>query len=111
MEVRLTRNDRPTLPTSPFAPITSLFLVPGDSDLHAMLIEAHALIEECPRLVMAVEEDLDRHALRKKAARVADAQWEASRTALLPGMPEPLRTRTSRSRSCKVVHALRATWF
>ncbi len=86
----MTRNDCLTVPASPFSPISQLFLVPpGDSDLRAFLGEAHTLIEASPRLVDAVETDLDRHALRKKAARVADARWLAKRTAPLPGLPEP----------------------
>lgn len=77
------------LPASPFSPIAPLFLQPVDSDLYAFLEEVHALIQQFPPLVGAVEHDLDAHGLRKKAIRVADAQWYADRTLLLPGMPEP----------------------
>ena len=70
------------LPLSPFATITQLFLTPVDSDLRAFLEEAHALITQCPSLVDAVEADLDRHALNKKATRLADKQWLAQRSAL-----------------------------
>lgn len=82
-------DSRPGLPHSPFAPIVPLFLTPVDSDLHTFLEEAHALIAQFPRLVDAVEADLDQHALRKKALRAADAQWLANRTAQLPGLPAP----------------------
>lgn len=81
----LTRTERPTLPTEPFAPVMPLFLAPVDSDLLAFLVESHALLESCPRLVAAVESDLDRHGLRKKELRVADARWVAEHSLPLPG--------------------------
>lgn len=68
----------PAVPTSPFAPVTALFLTPADSDLREVLEQAHALIESCPALVDLVEADLETHALRKKALRVADKEWLAS---------------------------------
>ena len=77
------------LPLSPFATITQLFLTPVDSDLRAFFEEAHALITQCPSLVDAVEADLDRHALNKKATRLADKQWLVQRSALLPGLVTP----------------------
>jgi len=85
----LTHGLDPRLPPSPFSPIAPLFLEPVDSDLYAFLEEVHALIQQFPSLLEAVENDLDAHGLRKKAIRVADAQWHASRTPLLPGMHEP----------------------
>lgn len=85
----MTRNRRPGVPASPFSPVTPLFLDPVDSDLCAFLEEVHALIQEFPSLVEAVEKDLDAHGLRKKVVRAADAEWLASRTPLLPGMAEP----------------------
>jgi len=87
--VRLTLDRRPAVPAFPFAPVASLFLDPVDSDLCAFLEEVHALIQEFPSLVDAVEKDLDAHGLRKKAVRAADAEWVASRTPRLPGMPKP----------------------
>lgn len=89
LEVRVTRNRGPAVPDSPFSTIVPLFLDPVDSDLYAFLDEAHALIQEAHSLVEAVEKDLDAHGLRKKAVRVADAEWLANRTSRLPGMPEP----------------------
>jgi len=85
----LARNSSPEVPASPFSPITPLFLEPVDSDLYAFLEEAHALIQQSPSLVEAVEKDLDAHGLRKKAVRVADAEWLEERTPQLPGLPEP----------------------
>ena len=88
----MARDHYPTAPASPFAPIAALFLCPDSgSDLFAFLKETHALIEEAPSLLRAVEKDLDAHGLRKKAQRVADAEWLARRTANLPGMPRPTR--------------------
>lgn len=79
----------PEVPASPFSPITPLFLEPVDSDLCAFLGDAHALIQQSPLLVEAAEKDLDAHGLRKKAVRIADAEWLATRTPQLPGLPEP----------------------
>lgn len=73
-------------PTSPFAPVTPLFLEPVDSELQAFLREAHALVESCPSVVELAEADLDRHGRSKKATRVADARWVAERSLALRGM-------------------------
>ncbi len=72
-------------PTSPFAPVSQLFLTAADSDLLAYLQEAHGLLGGCPRLVACANADLDAHGLAKKALRVADAAWQAEHTGLLPG--------------------------
>jgi len=85
----MTHNPVNDIPSSPFSPITPLVLGPVDSDLYAFLEEAHALIQQSPALVEAVERDLDAHALRKKAIRVADAKWLSNRMEPLPGMGEP----------------------
>lgn len=87
----MSRDGFAVLPTSPFAPVIPLILTPADTELSAFLRAAHALIESCPQLLAAIEADLDRHALRKKAARVADAQWHQERTLRLFDMPEPLK--------------------
>lgn len=87
------RPSHPALPNSPFAPIVPLFLAPVGSDLQVFLKEAHALIESFPELLSAIEADLDAHALRKKALRVADAQWLAQRTGRLAGMEELVQDR------------------
>lgn len=83
-------------PTSPFAPVMPLFLMPVDSDLQAFLREAHALLESCPSVVELVEADLDRHGRSKKATRVADAQWMAERNPPLRGLELPPREAGSR---------------
>ncbi len=87
--MRLTRNRGPEVPASPFTPITPLFLDSVESDLYAFLEEAHALIQQFPSLVEAVDKDLDAHGLRKKAVRATDAEWLANRMPHLSGMPEP----------------------
>ncbi len=69
----------------PFAALPLLFLVPGDSNLLAVLQEAHGLLVAFPELVRRAEADLDAHACRKKALRMADAAWRAEHTAPLPG--------------------------
>jgi len=74
-----------TLPTMPFAALPLLFLVPGDSNLLAVLREAHGLLVAFPELVRRAEADLDAHGCRKKALRMADAAWRTERTAPLPG--------------------------
>lgn len=83
----MTPNRDQAVPTSPFTPISSLFLAPADSDLYAFLDESHALFRQFPSLIDDVEKDLDAHALRKKAVRVADAEWFANRMPYLPDMP------------------------
>jgi hypothetical protein len=87
----MARDPGPAVPASPFAPITTLFLSPVDSDLYAVLIEAHALINETPSLVKAIEKDLDAHGLCKKALRVADEEWLENQTLNLPCLPEAVR--------------------
>jgi len=82
-------NRKQEIPLNPFSPVVALFLTPVDSDLFDFLKECHELILSAPRLLVAVDEDLDKHGLRKKAVRVADAEWVANRTRALPCMPEP----------------------
>jgi len=85
----MTCNNSSVIPSSPFSPIAILFLDTADSDLCSFLEEAHALIQEAHSLVAAVENDLNAHALRKKAIRVADAEWHENKTLRLPDIPEP----------------------
>lgn len=73
-----------TLPSSPFAPIPTLMLVAPDSDLSMFLDEVHRLAMVAPALLSAIDNDLDAHGRRKKALRLADAQWERSRSGTLP---------------------------
>jgi hypothetical protein len=75
------------------APVRPLFLAPADSDLGAFLAEAWTLIHGYPALTLAVDHDLDRHALAKKERRLADAAWLAARSGSIPGLePEPPRS-------------------
>jgi len=83
----MTSHRRPQVPRNPFVPVVPLFLDAVDSDLHAFLEEVHALIEGAPELLAAVDKDLDKHGLRKKAVRLADADWLASRNLELPEVP------------------------
>jgi len=71
---------------SPFRPISMLFVMAADSELLAFLEEIHELVVGCPDLLKWVDCDLDRHGLRKKALRQADAAWIAGRSGLL--LPE-----------------------
>lgn len=70
--------------STPFAPVPLLFLAPAlDSEFLAFLKEVHLLGAANPSIVAAIEADLDRHGQRKKALRIADAQWnEAQRQRL-----------------------------
>jgi IS5 family transposase len=93
------------LPTAPFAAVPMLFVAAAiDSDLLLFLQEAHGLLAGCPELVASVEADLDAHGCRKKALRVADATWQAERTASLPGytsepiVVDPTRLRLGQGR-------------
>jgi hypothetical protein len=73
-----------TPPATPFGAVPLLFLVAADSDLLMFLQEAQALLAGCPALIERAEADLDAHGRGKKALRVADAAWQAERTAPLP---------------------------
>lgn len=74
------------LPAAPFAPVALLFMTVVESDLLTFLREAHGFVVQFPVLVDLVEADLDEHARRKKALRVADKKWVARRAYSLPGM-------------------------
>ena len=80
------RSKLPAVPVAPFTPVPVLLLDPADSDLHEFLVEVHRFILSYPELLDLVEADLDAHALRKKVARVADAQWLANQTLPLPSV-------------------------
>jgi|HubBroStandDraft_1064217.scaffolds.fasta_scaffold60144_1 Transposase DDE domain len=70
---------------SPFTPVLQLFLSAPDTERMSFLPQAHELLSHCPALLASAEADLDAHARRKKARRLADATWKAQRTAPLPG--------------------------
>jgi hypothetical protein len=92
------------IPPPPFAPVPLLFFVAAESDVHVFLREAHHLLEGCPALVEGVEADLDAHARKKKALRLADKAWVVEHTAPLAGMVtaatevEPARLRLGKGR-------------
>ena len=73
------------LPTTPFAAISMLLLSCVDSDLRRFLQEAHDLALWSPGILVHIDADLDAHALRKKALRVADKKWREARAPVLPG--------------------------
>lgn len=79
---------RMTPPASPFGAVTTLFLLPPDSDLMMFLDEVHRLVVDSPTLLKLVDADLDTHGLGKKAMRVDDAAWERRHTATLPHCEE-----------------------
>ena len=70
------------------APVASLFLWPAKSEIHTFLVEFQLLVARDPELVHLVEADLDGHALKKKALRVADADWSRSLTLVLTDFVE-----------------------
>lgn len=72
-------------PDAPFAAAPTLLLTAPDSDLRLFLSEAHRLVVAEPALLAAVDRDLDAHGKRKKALRIADAQWAQERSHTLPG--------------------------
>ena len=74
------------LPTDPFAAVPQLFLTPAESDLLVFLREVHALVQRHPLLRELVDADQDRHGLRKKERRQADARWLDERSLRLAGM-------------------------
>lgn len=82
------------LPATPFATVPLLFLSPGDSDLRQFLSETHDLATQVPDILQWIDADLDAHALRKKALRMADKQWIARQTLPLPGT-EPVAVPTA----------------
>ena len=77
-------NDNSSVSTTPFDPVPLLFLAPAlDSEFLAFLKEVHRLGIANPAVIAAIDADLDLHGQRKKALRIADAQWnEAQRQRL-----------------------------
>ena len=75
-------------PASPFAPVLLLFLSPPpESELFTFLQEAHRLVVGTPAILAAIDADLDLHGQRKKALRVADAQWIEAQRQRFPEIP------------------------
>ncbi|MFZ2956047.1 MAG: hypothetical protein WA705_04035 [Candidatus Ozemobacteraceae bacterium] len=73
------------VPTAPFASVPVLFLfVPPESDFFTFLQEAHWLIAANPKILDAINTDLNLHGQRKKAMRIQDGQWNEAKTQRLP---------------------------
>jgi len=74
-----------SVPAAPFAPVSLLYLrAPLDSEFFTFLQEAHRLVAGDPTILDAIDADLDLHGQRKKALRVADAQWNEAQSQRLP---------------------------
>ena len=61
-----------------------VFLTPIDSQLNDFLNEIHKIACFEPSIVERIEEDLDRHAKKKKLLRLVDEQFLAGQTPDLP---------------------------
>lgn len=73
------------VPDAPFEPVPLLFLAPPvDSEFFTFLVEAHRLVAGVPAILDAIDADLDLHGQRKKALRIADAQWVKAQNQPLP---------------------------
>ncbi|MBI3734553.1 MAG: transposase [Chloroflexi bacterium] len=73
------------VPTAPFAPVPLLFLAPPrDSEFYTFLQEVHRIVAGDPTILAAIDADLDLHGQRKKALRIADAQWNEAQHQPLP---------------------------
>jgi hypothetical protein len=68
-----------------------VFLTPIDSQLNDFLNEIHLIALFEPSIVERIDEDLDRHAKKKKLLRLADAQFLAGQTPDLPKLQLQLR--------------------
>jgi transposase, IS5 family len=68
-----------------------VFLTPIDSQLNDFLNEIHLIALFEPSIVERIDEDLDRHAKRKKLLRLTDAQFLAGQTPDLPKLQLQLR--------------------
>jgi IS5 family transposase len=65
-------------------PFPTLFLDVPVSEFASYLAACLDLLRSAPQLVRLVECDLDAHGKRKKAVRLADAQWRAGQREVLP---------------------------
>ena len=73
-----------TVPDLANRPRQLVFLTPIDSQLNDFLNEIHLIALFEPSIVERIDEDLDRHAKKKKLLRLADAQFLAGQTPDLP---------------------------
>jgi hypothetical protein len=80
-----------TVPDLANRPRQLVFLTPIDSQLNDFLNEIHLIALFEPSIVERIDEDLDRHAKKKKLLRLADAQFLAGQTPDLPKLQLQLR--------------------
>src|SRR6202166_5165729 len=80
-----------TVPDLTNRPRQLVFLTPIDSQLNDFLNEIHLIALFEPSIVERIDEDLDRHAKKKKLLRLADAQFLAGQTPDLPKLQLQLR--------------------
>jgi hypothetical protein len=80
-----------TVPDLANRPRQLVFLTPIDSQLNDFLNEIHLIALFDPSIVERIDEDLDRHAKKKKLLRLADAQFLAGQTPDLPKLQLQLR--------------------
>ena len=74
-----------------FKDVWLVFLTPIDSQLNDFLKEIHQIARLEPSIVERIDEDLDRHAKKKKLQRLVDAQFQAGQTLDLPKLQLQLR--------------------
>ena len=80
-----------TVPNLANRPRQLVFLTPIDSQLNDFLNEIHLIALFEPSIVERIDEDLDRHAKKKKLLRLVDAQFLAGQTPDLPKLQLQLR--------------------
>jgi len=80
-----------TIPDLASRPRQLVFLTPIDSQLNDFLNEIHQIALFEPSIVERIDEDLDRHAKKKKLLRLVDAQFLAGETPDLPKLQLQLR--------------------
>jgi hypothetical protein len=73
------------------APFPCLFLDAADSEFADFIAAALEMLRVCPNVVAMVESDLDSHAKKKKALRLADARWAARESGRLPHLDDSTR--------------------
>lgn len=78
------------VPANPFLSVPLLFLdPPTESEFFTFLQEAHRLVAGDSTILAAIDADLDQHGQRKKALRIADAQWQKAQHQSLPSIDCP----------------------
>jgi hypothetical protein len=78
-----------TIPDLANRPRQLVFLTPIDSQLNDFLNEIHQIALFEPSIVERIDEDLDRHAKKKKLLRLVDPT--------VPGRPDPRSAQTAAS--------------